>query len=387
MRTTIRIGEKTVGDGQGCFIIAEAGVNHDGDLEKAKLLVDLAKDAGADAVKFQTWITENLCLKGTAKAGYQEEQTGAGSQFDMIKRLELGFDDFAALKRHCEKRGILFLSTPDDMESAAFLNRLGVPALKVGSGELDNPLYLRYLARFGKPLILSTGTGTMEEVRVAVSAIRGTGNEELIVLHCTTDYPTRLEDVNLRAMQAMRDALGVLVGYSDHTTSVEVPVIARALGAVVIEKHYTYDKGAAGPDHKASLGPDELKEMVRGIRALDLLPPEGRLAQARRLACFETVLGSAEKRPTRRERANTTAVRKSIVARSPIAAGTTVIEELLIMKRTGGRGIPASDYERVIGKKARRSLPAETPITMEDLEEPAERTREEKREERVRGDA
>ena len=235
--------------------------------------MDLAKEAGVDAVKFQTWKTENLILKDTAKAEYQLEQTGEGSQYDMIKALELNYGQFRELKEYCEQKDILFLSTPDEEESAEFLYQLGVPVIKVGSGELTNLLYLKRLARYHKPIILSTGMGTSEEVIRAKKIIFGEGNQELILLHCTTDYPAALSDVNLSAMETLQKETGCLIGYSDHTLGTDVPLVALSLGAVVIEKHFTYGKSAAGPDHSASLSPAELKELVQKIREYERLSP------------------------------------------------------------------------------------------------------------------
>lgn len=336
-------GTRLIGHGQPVFIIAEAGVNHDGSLEKAKRLVDIAHEAGVDAVKFQTWKTEALILQGTKKAAYQEEQTGSNeSQFDMIKKLELPYRDFRELKAYCDKKGILFLSTPDEEESARFLNEL-VPCFKIGSGELTNIFFLKCVAKLGKPIILSTGMGTVEECRKARDAIFSTGNKQLVMLHCTSDYPTPFSDVNLRAMETLDtemnwDAGPVLIGYSDHTEGISVPVVAAAQGAVVIEKHFTYDKNAAGPDHKASLSPDELKEMVKKIRET------------------ETIRGSAEKKPTPREHETKKVVRKSLVAKVPIAAGEIITEEKITAKRADARGYTADRFDEVIGKRATKDL-------------------------------
>lgn len=340
--TTLR-GTRLIGHGQPVFIIAEAGVNHDGSLEKAKRLIDIAHEAGVDAVKFQTWKTEALILQGTKKAAYQEENTGKQeSQFDMIKKLELPHGDFRELKAYCDKKGILFLSTPDEEESARFLNEL-VPCFKIGSGELTNIFFLKCVAKLGKPIILSTGMGTVEECRTARDAIFSTGNKQLVMLHCTSDYPTPFSDANLRAMETLdtemnRDAGPVLVGYSDHTEGISVPVVAAAQGAVVIEKHFTYDKNAAGPDHKASLSPDELKEMVRKIRET------------------EAILGSAEKKPTRREQETKKVVRKSLVAKVLITAGETITEEKITAKRADARGYTADRFDDVIGKRAAKNI-------------------------------
>lgn len=336
-------GTRLIGHGQPVFIIAEAGVNHDGNLEKAKRLIDIAHEAGVDAVKFQTWKTEALILQGTKKAAYQEENTGKEeSQFDMIKKLELPYEHFRELKQYCDEKGILFLSTPDEEESAQFLNGL-VPCFKIGSGELTNIFFLKCVAKLGKPIILSTGMGTVDECRKARDVIFSTGNKQLIMLHCTSDYPTPFSDVNLRAMETLdtemnRDAGPVLVGYSDHTEGISVPVVAAAQGAVVIEKHFTYDKNAAGPDHKASLSPDELKEMVRKIRETEI------------------ILGSAEKKPTPREQETKKVVRKSLVAKVPIARGEVITEENITAKRAEVRGFTADRFEEVVGRRAAKNI-------------------------------
>lgn len=363
----IKIADRTIGKDEPCFIIAEAGVNHDGDIEKAKHLIDIAKESGADAVKFQTWITENLCMTNTKKAEYQKEHTGEGSQFEMIKKLEISFKDFKALKEYCDKKGIIFMSTPDDRESAEFLVNLGIPAIKIGSGELNNLLYLKFLARFNKPIILSTGTGTLKDVKKAVDTLHETGNLDIVVLHCTTDYPTKLYDVNLRAMLTMKEQFNVLVGYSDHTLSMDVPVIARALGAVVIEKHFTYDKNAFGPDHKASFSPKELTEMVKSIRELDMLSVKKRMEKARQTENFELIMGNAEKIPTERELENLLLIRKSIVAKTDIKAGQKITEDMLIMKRADEGGIPTDKYHEVVGKKAKNKIKKDTLIKQEDI--------------------
>jgi sialic acid synthase SpsE len=364
---TVTIGSKEIGEDKPCFIIAEAGVNHDRDIEKAKRLVDIAKEAGADAVKFQTWITEDILMQETQKAAYQQEQTGADeTQFEMVKKLELSFDQFRELAQYCEQQGILFLSTPDDKRSAKFLFDLGIPAFKIGSGELNNPLYLRYLTRFGRPLILSTGMGTMAEVRRAVDTILETGNNGLVVLHCTTDYPTPLKDANLKVIKSMKrlfEQRGVLIGYSDHTEGTEVPVIARGLGAVLIEKHFTYDRNAPGPDHKASLAPEELKALVRRLRELDLMSERKRFVTAKALPNFTLIAGSSTKRPTEREMANRKVIRRALVSGQLIKAGTVITEEMVLMKRANGKGVPANRYEKIVGKTAKKNIPENTLFT------------------------
>ncbi|MCD4760110.1 N-acetylneuraminate synthase family protein [archaeon] len=357
----INILDKKIGENNEIFIIAEAGVCHDGDIEKAKKLIDIAKDAGVDVVKFQTWLTEELCLQDTKKAEYQEELTGEGeSQFDMIKKLELSYEDFKELKQYCDEKGIIFMSTPDEETSAEFLaNTIHVPAIKVGSGELTNLSYMGFLASFNKPLIVSTGMGTIEEIKAAQKQIYNKNNQNVVFLHCTTDYPTRLEDVNLNAMLTMKKQLRTLVGYSDHTEGIYVPLVAAALGATIIEKHFTYDRMAYGPDHKASLSPDQLKEMVQEIRTLEKLSKKERINHVKKrvgINLFNLILGSSEKKATEREAKNKPIVQKSIVARENLPTGTIIEEKHMVMKRADARGITANKYKELIGKKLKEPL-------------------------------
>lgn len=320
------------------FIIAEAGVNHNGDIRLAKKLIDAAAEAGVDSVKFQTWKTELLVTPDAQMAEYQVDNTQKEeSQFDMLKRLELSYDDFTELKQYCDDKGILFLSTPDEEESATFLNDVQ-DTFKIGSGELTNTPFLRHIARFGKPVILSTGMGYLSEVEHALFVLQDEGLSlaDITVLHATTDYPTAPEDVNLQAMQTIGRAFpGVTIGYSDHTLGIEIPVAAVAMGAKVIEKHFTLDKTMEGPDHKASLEPEELAAMVSAIRNV------------------ETALGSGWKVPTAVEKANRKVVRKSIVAAQTIEEGTILTESMLDIKRPGD-GISPTRWDEVVGSKAKK---------------------------------
>ena len=279
----IRIEDKLIGEEEPCFIIAEAGVNHNGSVELAKKLIDAAKDAGADAVKFQTFKAENVVVKDAQKAEYQKETTGEGSQYEMIKKLELTEEDFRELADYAKEKDIMFLSSPFDKDSIDLLNELDVPAFKVGSGEITNFPLLRYIAKKGKPIILSTGMSTLGEIEEALDVIRSEGVEDIALLHCVSNYPARIEDVNLRAMGTLKQAFKLPVGFSDHTLGITAPIAAVALGACVIEKHFTLDRNLPGPDHKASLEADELKEMVKAIREV------------------EKVLGNGIKRPTKEE--------------------------------------------------------------------------------------
>jgi len=320
------------------FIIAEAGVNHNGDLEIAKKLVDAAALAGADAVKFQTFKAENIVCRNARKADYQMETTDqAESQFAMLKRLELTPQMHEQLIDYCRKKGILFLSTPFDVDSLHYLIQCGVEIIKIPSGEITNYPFLREAGKTGKRVILSSGMSALGEVKSAVQVLKDNGSKEVTVLHCNTEYPTPYGDVNLKAMLTIRDELGTPVGYSDHTQGIEVPVAAAALGAVVIEKHFTLDRNMEGPDHKASLEPEELQAMVRAVRNV------------------EAALGDGIKKPSESEKKNIGIVRKSIVARRPIRAGEIFTEDNLTTKRPGS-GISPMRWNDVVGQAAARDF-------------------------------
>lgn len=319
-------------------IIAEAGVNHNGDINIAMKMIEVAAASGVDYIKFQTFKTEKLVTADAPKAAYQEIQTGIeGSQFGMLKKLELDENAHVMLMEHAHKQGIRMISTPFDEESAALLNRLNVDIFKLGSGDLTNVLMLRKLASFGKPVILSTGMADLLEISKAIEIVEKAGLNRLMItlLHANTDYPTPYTDVNLRAMQTMALEFGLPVGYSDHTNGIEVAVAAVALGAVVIEKHFTLDRSMEGPDQQTSLEPGELKEMVRLIRNI------------------EVALGSSEKRPSAGERLNMAAARKSIVAACPIYKGEQFTDQNLTVKRPG-TGICPLRWDNIIGTFAVR---------------------------------
>ncbi len=320
------------------FIIAEAGDNHNGDFDTAIKLVDAAVDAGADCVKFQTFITENVISKFAEKADYQKENTGSNeSQFDMVKKLELSFEQFRAIKQYCEKRGILFLSTPFDLDSILFLEEINIPFWKIPSGEITNLPYLEKIARTGKKIILSTGMSTMDEIKNAIEILKKNGSGEITLLHCNTEYPTPFEDVNLLAMKTLQETFQVNVGYSDHTQGIEIPIAAVAMGATVIEKHFTLDKNMEGPDHKASLEPNELKQMVVSIRNI------------------EQAVGNGIKQPSPSEKKNIDIARKSIVAKCDIKKGEVLSEDNLYIKRPGN-GISPMRWYDIIGTKAVRDF-------------------------------
>ena len=328
------------------YIIAEAGVNHNGKLDLALKLCDAAKEAGVDAVKFQTWKTENIVTARARQAAYQTENTGVEeSQFDMLKKLELSYDHFRYIQDYCKKIGIDFLSTPDEEESLEFLVSLGLPFIKVGSGEVTNIPYLRKIASCGKPVILSTGLSTLAQVARAYDTLLQAGAPTVSLLHCTTNYPCPYDEVNLRAMQTLKDAFKCQVGYSDHTMGTEIPVAAVAMGAEIIEKHFTLDRTMEGPDHKASLEPAELKLMVEQIRHI------------------EVAMGDGIKRPNKSEAENAKVVQKSILAKRPIKMGEKLTEEMLTVKRAGA-GISASLWDNVIGAYAIKDFDIDEPIVL-----------------------
>ncbi len=318
------------------FVIAEAGVNHNGDIEIAKQLIDAASEAGADAVKFQTFQADSLVCRTAKKAEYQLETTDrTETQYDMLKKLELTPQMHRELIEHCLKRNIMFLSTPFDLESIKLLSELGMQIYKIPSGEITNLPYLREIAKQQKKIILSTGMSSMDEVKAAVNVLKNNGTEELTLLHCNTQYPTPISDVNLLAMVKMREETGLPVGYSDHTQGIEVPIAAAALGAEVIEKHFTLDRKMEGPDHKASLEPQELMQMVVGIRKI------------------ESALGSKIKQVSESEMTNVAIVRKSIVAAANIKRGEKYTEKNITTKRPA-TGISPMLWDEIIGKTADR---------------------------------
>ena len=318
------------------FVIAEAGVNHNGNIEIAKKLIDAASAAGADAVKFQTFRAESLVCKTAKKAEYQLGVTDRSeTQYDMLKKLELTEQMHKKLMEYCAKKKLMFLSTPFDIGSVKLLSKLGMQIFKIPSGEITNLPYLREIAGHQKKVILSTGMSNMNEVKAAVDVLKENGAADIILLHCNTQYPTPVSDVNLLAMVRMHEELGLPVGYSDHTLGIEVPIAAAVLGAAVIEKHFTLNKNMEGPDHKASLEPQELKRMVEGIRKTEL------------------ALGVGIKQASDSEKENRDIVRKSIVAASSIKKGEKYTEENLTVKRPG-IGISPMRWDEVIGKTAGR---------------------------------
>lgn len=335
-----------------CFIIAEAGVNHNGSIDIAKQLIDVAADAGADAVKFQTFKADKVVTVTASKAKYQIENTGTDeTQFEMLKRLELSIGAYKELFSYCNKKNIIFMSTPFDEGSADMLDNLGMTIFKIPSGEITNKPLIQHITGKKKPIILSTGMSYLGEVEKAISWVMGVCENEymgknlsthplihpLTILHCVSNYPAVIEDVNLSAMKTMEIAFGLSIGYSDHTLGIEIPIAAVALGARVIEKHFTLDRNMEGPDHRASIEPDQLKDMVKAIRNI------------------EKAIGNGIKKPTRTEEETRNIVRRSIVTAKEIRKGEVLSEETLAVKRPGN-GISPSEWDRVIGRRAIRDF-------------------------------
>lgn len=349
MQQGFAVEGREIGPGAACLLIAEAGVNHNGDPELAHRLVEAAAEAGADAVKFQTFDPALLASGSAPLAGYQRVVGGRDeSQLAMLRGLALDAGDFAALQRHCTERGVIFLSSPFDEASADLLERLGVGAFKLASGELTNPFLLRHLARKGRPLILSTGMATLAEVEQAVGWAAEAGCDALALLHCVSDYPAAPAEVNLRAMDSLAAAFRVPVGFSDHTPGLAVALAAAARGAAILEKHLTLDRGLPGPDHRASLEPGELRALVEGVRTV------------------EAALGDGRKRPSAREREIAAVARRSLHLRHDVPAGRPLAPEDLTALRPG-TGIAPDRYGQVLGRCLRADRAAGHPLAWSDL--------------------
>lgn len=335
--------------GPSRFVIAEAGVNHNGSVETALKLIDAAANAGASAVKFQTFDAAALTTTQAPKAAYQFRNTGvAESQFEMLRRLELPRDAYRSLQARCASRAIQFMSTPFDEDSADFLDGLGVPAFKISSGDLTNLPFLAHVARKRKPMLISTGMSTIEEVAAAVSTVRAEGFEEFVLLQCTSAYPAEPRDANLRAIVTMREAFGCPVGYSDHTLGLDTAIAAVALGAVIVEKHLTLDRSLSGPDHAASLEPQEFAELVRRIRIV------------------ESALGDGCKVPANAERDAAAVARKSLVAARDLDAGERLTEQAIAIRRPGN-GLPPARRDELVGRTLRVPVARGTLLTLEML--------------------
>jgi N-acetylneuraminate synthase/N,N'-diacetyllegionaminate synthase len=348
---SVNIEGRQVGPGHPVFIIAEAGVNHNGDPEMARQLVHVAVAAGADAVKFQTFRADSVASAEAPKAEYQVETTGnAETQLEMLRRLELSPEAHREIQAHCRRNQIMFLSTPFDEAAADLLEELDVPAFKISSGDLTNLPLLEHIARKGKPLILSTGMSNLDEVADAVKAVRGAGCDQLVLLHCVTNYPAGAADINLRAMRTMTEAFGVPVGYSDHTNGIEISLAAVALGACVIEKHFTLDRDLPGPDHRASLEPAELAAMVQGIRKIEL------------------ALGDGRKVPTDAELKTAKVARRSLFAAENIPAGAKLTRQMISVKRPG-TGLAPALTDSLVGRTARANIVADTMLSRDMFED------------------
>lgn len=348
-KSPVHLGERLVGAGEPVLVIAEAGVNHNGERDLALRLVDAAAAAGVDAVKFQTFKAERLVVDDAPKAAYQERTTGtAESQLQMLRRLELSEALHHEVLGHCRDRGIAFLSSPFDELAADLLEAIGVSAFKTPSGELTNLPLLQHIAAKGMPMLVSTGMATLGEVETAVRAIEAAGDPQVVLLHCLSNYPADPAETNLRAMATMRAAFGLEVGYSDHTSGLEVAFAAVALGAVVIEKHFTLDRSLPGPDHQASLEPAELEALIRGIRTI------------------EHALGDGHKRPQPSELDTARVARKSLVASVAIPAGTVLSHDMVAVRRPG-TGLPPAMLEQIAGRRSRVDIAAGTIISLEML--------------------
>jgi len=346
---TVHIGGRAVGPGRPCFVIAEAGVNHNGDVAQAHRLVDAAVEAKADAVKFQTFSADRLASTTAPKAEYQQQTTDpAESQQEMLRRLELSASAHRELLEHCREKDLAFLSSPFDQACADLLEEMDVPAFKIPSGEITNLSYLKHIAAKGRPMVVSTGMANLSEVEAAVEAVRSVGEPGIVLLHCVSNYPADPADVNLRAMHTMQQAFGVPVGYSDHVPRNEVAFAAVALGACVVEKHFTLDHSLPGPDHKASLEPNELAALVEGVRMI------------------ERALGDGRKRPAASEADTAAVARKSLVAAHEIPAGTVLTEAMIAVKRPG-TGLPPVMQPHLVGRTARETILADALLTLEML--------------------
>ena len=347
----VKIHNKLIGPGHPCFIVAEAGVNHNGDVGIAHQLIDTAVRAGADAIKFQSFITEDLITPEAQKAAYQLKATGVGgTQYEMLKGLELSSQDHSELKKHCEQKDIVYLCTPYESKSVDMLDSLDVSAFKIASTDTNNIPFLRYVASKGRPVILSTGMTNLGEVENALDALKIGGLAgDIIIMHCTSEYPAPVKDSNLKVINTLRQAFQCPVGFSDHTTGVDVSAWAVAIGASAIEKHFTMDRGMEGPDHKASMEPDELVALVQAIRSVEI------------------ALGDGIKHPMPSEILNRKHMRKSVVANRDIEAGEVVLERDLVCKRPG-IGLEPFWMEKIVGKKTKKNIQRDELIDLSDID-------------------
>ncbi len=346
----VRIGDRLIGQGHACFIIAEAGVNHNGDLATGHKLIDAAVEAGADAVKFQSFFAKELVTPAATKADYQVETTGmAGGQTTMLQELELTLEGQAELKTHCDEAGILYLCTPYENYSTDMLEQIGVGAFKIASTDTNNIPFLRHVATKGRPVIISTGMSTLAEVELAIETLRPSLRDKIIILHCTSEYPAPIGEVNLGVIATMRQAFACPTGYSDHTEGIGVAPWAVAAGACLIEKHFTLDRNSPGPDHRASLEPDELSSLVRTLKNV------------------EVAMGDGVKRVMPAEQKNKPLMQKSLVARRLIRAGE-VIDEIDLAAKRPALGLQPYWFDRVVGKRAAKDIPADALIQLSSID-------------------
>jgi len=344
----IKIANKSIGEGEPTFIIAEAGSNHDQKLEQAKKLIDVAASAGVDAVKFQIFQADKIVARTSLKAEYMERVSEKESTYGIFKRIELPREWLSGLAEYAKKRDLIFLCSTFDEEGVDLLDKISVPAFKIASGEITNLPLLKYTAERGKPMIVSTGVSTMGEIEEAISTIKATGNESIILLHCVSNYPAAIEDTNLKCMATMQQAFGLPVGYSDHTLGIVAPLAAVALGAIVIEKHFTLSKKLSGPDHFYALEPQELKAMVENIRTV------------------EKLMGSPTKQPTKAELESRKLGRRSIFAIRNIPTGTTITREMLAILRPA-TGLQPKFIDVIVGRRAKKDIKQYEPITWDKI--------------------
>ena len=345
-RTEIQVGDKIIGPACGVYVVAEAGINHDGEVERAHKLIDAAADAGADAIKFQTFRADRLMINGSERLAQQDKP--GESAFEMFRRMELSWEEHENLKKHADERELAFLSTPFDEESADFLGRLGVPAFKIASSDITHTPLLKHVGAKGKPVFLSTGMSFLNEVAEALWTLKSAGAKDILLMHCVSLYPAPPGSVNLRAILTLRNQFDLLVGYSDHSQGINIPIAAVVLGAVVLEKHLTLDKSAPGPDHKLSMDPVDLASMIRSLREI------------------ESALGDGRKRPSAEEAKCRPLSRRSVVSTVDIRANEIIAPWMISCKRPGG-GIEPKELERVIGMTARRNICRDSVLTWYDL--------------------
>jgi N,N'-diacetyllegionaminate synthase len=345
--TDILIGQRVIGSGSNVFVVAEIGINHDGSVSQAERLIDAAADAGADAVKFQSYRVDRLLIPSRDR--YAQQADGTESAYQMLRRCELSWDDQEKLKKHADARGVLFLSTPFDEESTDFLDSLGVPVFKIASADITHVPLLRHVASKGKPILLSTGMSFLSEVADAIYNLREGGAQEILLMHCVSMYPASPQHMNLRALQTLQSYFELSVGLSDHSEGILMPLVAVSLGAVLIEKHFTLDKNAPGPDHKASMDPNDLNLLIKSLREV------------------EASLGDGRKRPSDVEEESRLFARRSIVAAVDIRAHEPIAQWMLTFKRPGS-GLEPRHWEKVIGMTARRNIGKDTILQWEDLD-------------------